>query len=323
MPNITYKGQTYAVADGQTILEALNLGGVDLASGCKVGACQTCMLKAQPGPDLSAWQANVSTRQAKQRLFVTCIAKPTEDMDLIDPKESVQEVYTKGTITELKHVTDDIVTLTLDMSKKVAFKPGQFVQLLNEDGCQRPYSIASLPNEDHLEFQIRLLKDGKMSEYLECKAQIGSTMNVSDAMGTCIYPPKAEHGQLFLIGTGTGLAPLWSIARHALETGFTGPIHLFHGSRHQSGLYLVEECRNLAESHSNVLYHPCLSGEDIDGFYYGRVHEPAIAMLEDASGTAVYLCGHPDMVKESQKKFFLKGSSLNLIFADPFTITGK
>ena len=220
-------------------------------------------------------------------------------MDLIDPKENVEEAYTKGKVVELKHLTDDIVNLKLDMAKKVSFKPGQFVQLLNEDGCQRPYSIASLPDEDHLEFQIRLLKDGKMSHYLENKAKVGSVLNVSDATGTYAYPHKAEHQQLYLIGTGTGLAPMWSIARHAIETGFSGAIHLFHGSRHQIGLYLVDESQSLAQQNENVHYHPCLSGEELEGFYFGRVPEKDLGMLDHASSTAAYLCGHLGIVQDS------------------------
>jgi NAD(P)H-flavin reductase/ferredoxin len=323
MPTITYKGQAYTVDAGQTILDALNSNGVELASGCKVGACQTCMLKAHPGPDLSAWQANLSTRQAKQRLFVTCIAKPTEDMELVDPKESIKALSVKMSISDLQFVSKEIVSIKLKTDQSFRFLPGQFVNLSNEEGVSRPYSIASIPSDKFLEFHIRLLDDGKMSNYLKNKAKVGAIFQCSEASGICSFPPKASFKNLCLLGTGTGLAPLWSIARQAISDGFQGEINIFHGASNLDGMYHVDECHRLANENPQVHYYPCLSRENIEGFHHGRADELALSTLDDVSETAIYLCGHPDMVKSAQKKFFLKGSALALLFSDPFTISGS
>lgn len=324
MPVITYQEKNYPVADGQTVLEALRAGGAEIASGCMVGACQTCMMKAAPGPDISAWQGTMSAMQVKQRLFVTCIAKPTEDLVLLNPKDKLPVQKISATVEKFSYVSTNIVKLSLKPSSAMTFKPGQFVQLKNDQGVERPYSIASLPDEDLLEFHIELIEGGAMSSYLKAELDKGASFKgvsfqISEAAGTCVYPPKADVSSLLLVGTGTGLAPLWSIARKALMSGFGGKISLYHGSRYEEGLYDQALCRDLAERFPQFEYHACLSGEDKEGYVKGRASDLALETLQQPEQTAVYLCGHPEMVKDMQKKCFLKGSSLSLVYADPFT----
>jgi NAD(P)H-flavin reductase len=77
--------------------------------------------------------------------------------------------------------------------------------------------------------------------------------------------------------------------------------------------------RQLAERHPNFSYTPCVSsGEAPAGFIRGRANEAALAEHPDLSQWRVFLCGHPDMVRSTQKQAYLKGAKLTDIYCDAF-----
>jgi NAD(P)H-flavin reductase len=80
--------------------------------------------------------------------------------------------------------------------------------------------------------------------------------------------------------------------------------------------------RRLADQHENFHYIPCLSGKHVpEGYSHGRVNEIALASLPDLKGWRVFLCGHPDMVKQMKTMTFLKGAASADIYADAFLVT--
>lgn len=128
-----------------------------------------------------------------------------------------------------------------------AYEPGQFLTLLRGDGLARSYSIASQPDDEHLELHVRLVPGGAMSGWLASPEALGAALQVRGPSGSCFYVKGRPEQPLLLAGTGTGLAPLWAIARAALAAGHTGPIRLFHGARSAAGLYFIDELSDLAE----------------------------------------------------------------------------
>jgi NAD(P)H-flavin reductase len=125
-----------------------------------------------------------------------------------------------------------------------------------------------------------------------------------------------------LIGTGSGLAPLYGIIRDALSQGHTGPIYLFHGSRDLNGLYLSAELRELMAHYANFNYIPCLSGDDVPaGYASGRAHDIAFAQIPNLKNWRIFLCGHPEMVRVTKRKAFLAGAAMKNIYADAFNVS--
>jgi CDP-4-dehydro-6-deoxyglucose reductase len=113
----------------------------------------------------------------------------------------------------------------------------------------------------------------------------GDTVEVHFPSGDCFYQPGSPEQGLLLIGTGSGLAPLYGIIRNALAQGHTGPIRLFHGSRTPHALYLTERLREFTQTYSNFDYTPCVSGKPVlKGFAKGRAHEIALSELPNLKG---------------------------------------
>jgi len=122
-----------------------------------------------------------------------------------------------------------------------------------------------------------------------------------------------------LIGTGTGLAPLFGILRDALFSGHKGDIRLYHGSRLDVGLYLKKRLFEIADQYRNFWYQPCVSsGVAPSECKSGRAADLALEDLEDLSGWSVYLCGDPGMVKDTQRKAYLAGAATRDIHSDAF-----
>jgi len=138
-----------------------------------------------------------------------------------------------------------------------------------------------------------------------------------------------------LIGTGTGLAPLYGILRDALHSGHRGDIRLYHGSRIPEGLYLGDALSALASEHGNFHYMPCLSGEvgacdtgaggapANNAIRQGRADAEALKDYPDLTGWQVFICGYPAMVQAAKTAAYLAGASLDAIHADPFEMLDR
>jgi NAD(P)H-flavin reductase len=221
-----------------------------------------------------------------------------------------------------------ILKLSLPIHNTLKIKPGQFVNLTQQD-LTRSYSIANNPQKDKfIELHIQKVQNGEMSNWLYDNSDIGDSLKIKGPFGTCVYLESHLNNALVLIGTGTGLAPLIGIIKQALANNHQGNITLFHGSRHINGLYLHQDLKNLASEHDNFIYYPCLSGESEDrealqdeNITQGRVNKIAMSTLTQFNSAKFYLCGHPDMVKNMKKMLYLSGADLNNINADPFEYT--
>ncbi len=322
MAKITYSDQTFDCQNDESVLECLSRHGVELSSSCRAGVCQSCVVKATEGTPPAEAQAGLKPQLQKQGYFLACICKPEQDLSFANPDDNALPQIA-ATVVNKTRFNDSITRLRLKPESEFDFQPGQFLNIHREDGLTRSYSIASLPKEGYLELHVELVDNGKMSNWLHNQVAMGGKLNVDGPHGDCFYIDDKPEQNLLLIGTGTGLAPLWGIARDALSQGHKGEIHLFHGSRSTDKIYLVDELKQLAKLHSNFFYTACISGDDNQGYTAGRANEVALSEIPKLDGWRVYLCGHPEMVNGTKKKAFLAGASLNDIHADAFTLSNS
>lgn len=321
MPEITFQGQIYRLENGETVLEGLAGQGVVLPSSCRNGVCQTCLMRSTEGRPPAVAQNGLKDTLRAQNYFLACVCKPTEAMGIALPGEdAVCRVAAR--ITSKQALNADIMRLRLLPCGPFEYRPGQFVNLHRGDGLVRSYSLASNPEDsEEIELHVRKLPGGAMSAWLHDEVKVGDTLTIAGPAGNCFYVEGNPEQGILLIGTGSGLAPLWGIVRDALKQGHTGPIQLFHGSWTPDGLYLVEELRRLTEAYPQFTYVPCADTQATDGVREGRADQQAFAAQASLKQWRVYVCGHPEMVKGAKKKAFLSGASLTDIYADPFVLS--
>ena len=324
MPVISYDQQPYQCQDGETVLQCLTRHGVAIPSSCESGVCQTCLMQATHGrPPARAQQGLKDTLQV-QHYFMACVCLPEEDLEVVLAGADITHLIDTELVCK-EALNHDILRICLQPKAPFDYKPGQFINLYRPDGLVRSYSLASLPQRDEpLELHVRILPGGSMSTWIQEELKPGDHPAIEGPVGDCFYLPGKPEQNILLVGTGTGLAPLWGIVRDALDHGHRGNIQLYHGSYNAAGLYLVDELRALERAHKNFVYTPCVdeAGDAAaSDLTVGRADLVAMEAIPDLKSWRVYLCGHPSMVDIMKKKAFLAGAALGDIYADPFALS--
>ena len=119
-------------------------------------------------------------------------------------------------ITEVKHWNDTLFSFKTTRPQALKFENGHFVMIgLEVEGkpLMRAYSIASANYEEHLEFLSIKVPNGPLTSRLQ-NVKVGDKLLVSKKpVGTLVIDDLTPAKNLFLLATGTGLAPFMSIIR--------------------------------------------------------------------------------------------------------------
>lgn len=185
------------------------------------------------------------------------------------------------------------------------FKPGQFVTLdlpIHEKANKRwrSYSIASWPDGTNVfELCIVHLDGGAGTTYLFNEVKEGSEFPLRGPVGVFTMPDPIDK-DLFLICTGTGIAPFRSMANYIkLHATVHENIHLVFGCRTQNDLLYYDELTQLQNELPGFFYHPVLSREEWHG-HKGYVHAVYEELLKDKQPASFYLCGWKAMIDEAK-----------------------
>jgi len=305
------------------VLDCMTAHDVAIPSSCRAGLCQTCLMQAVNGKVPEVAQVGLKSTLAAQNYFLACACYPEEDIEVKLPGPGVGKY--SAVVVDINPLNAEIVCLELSLGTKMKYKAGQFINLHKDTVTARSYSLASVPEiDEHLHLHIRKLPNGNVSPWVHHALKIGDSVDISDANGNCFYIADNPSQNLLLIGTGSGLAPLYGIIRDALAQGHTGTIKLYHGSKTAESLYMSKQLKALTLRHPNFAYIPCVSGSKVpQDFASGRALDVAMRENPDIAGWRVFLCGHPEMVATGKKLAFFAGASMRDIYADPFTIVAK
>lgn len=318
MPEIHINGASYTCAPDESVLDCLDRHGVEVMSSCRSGVCQSCMVQAVEGAPPAAAQKGLRDTMAGQGFFLACSAYIDADITIDLSGSAGREV--RARVTAVDKLNDRVVRMRCAPESPVDYAAGQFMNLVGPEGDVRSYSIASIPADPFLEFHVMLMPGGKVSTWVHDDLKTGDAVTLVGPQGACYYTPGNGAQPMLLAGTGTGLAPLYGIVRDALAQGHAGPIHFFHGSVRADGLYLVDELRNLASEYDNVHYYACAlePGGPDDGVEIQPIDAYVDQQFPDIEGFRVFLCGHPDLVKQMQRNAFLNGADMGDIYTDAF-----
>jgi ferredoxin-NADP reductase len=126
-------------------------------------------------------------------------------------------------VVEVREETPWIRTLAIDAPDWRGHLAGQSldVRLTGEDGyaTQRPYSLASCPEDPRLELTVGRLGDGEVSPWLAGEARVGDRFEIRGPGGRSFAWHVDDGGPLLLVAGGAGLVPLRAMLRHRLARG--------------------------------------------------------------------------------------------------------
>lgn len=197
------------------------------------------------------------------------------------------------------------------------FEPGQFVTFdlpIHEQRNKRwrSYSIASAPDGTNVfELVIVLMEDGLGTPHLFNDVKVGSELIVRGPQGKFTMPNNLDK-DLYLICTGTGIAPFRSMANHIHAHQLPHKnIHLIFGCRAFSESLYEQELKQLEKEMPGFYHHPCFSRElSVNaGQYSGYVHACYSKIIETSQielgqlpPAYFYLCGWKNMVDDAKQK---------------------
>ncbi|NDU92666.1 MAG: 2Fe-2S iron-sulfur cluster binding domain-containing protein [Ferrovum sp.] len=323
MPRITYEGAVYECGTGQTVLDCLTAQGIAIPSSCRTGVCQSCLMRVLEGSVPEVAQAGLKPTLVAQGFFKACSCLPTENVSVVLP--DAEGMRQTAQVVSIEPLNPDIVAVRLRPAQPLDYRAGQFIRLFRDAQQSRCYSLASVPQleQDILEIHVRHIPGGWVSSWVHQELRAGDVVEIADSAGQCFYVTGQPEQPLLLMGTGSGLAPLYGIVRDALSQGHRGPVWLYHGSSSPAGIYRATELCTLVEAYPNFHYVPCISvGMAPAGMRQGAVLEVALADHPDFTSWRVFLCGHPDFVSQGKLQVFLAGAASAEIHADPFVPSG-
>ena len=230
------------------------------------------------------------------------------------------------TVIDIKHWTNKTFSFKTTRNKTFRFKNGEFAMIgleIENRPLLRAYSIASPNHEDYLEFLSIKVPNGPLTsklQHIKLKDQI---LINSKSTGTLVCDYLLPGRNLFLLSTGTGLAPFMSIIRDPETYEKFNNVILTHTVREVKELAYKDFLENLNNDElyseitkGNFLYFNSVTREDFERT--GRI----TTWIDDNKLTnylnienfdpkldRVMICGSEDMTFDLKKLFEKKGSS--------------
>jgi len=124
--------------------------------------------------------------------------------------------FNQESVLSVHHWTDTLFSFTTTRDPSFRFRNGEFTMIglkVGERPLLRAYSVASANYEDTLEFFSIKVPDGPLTSRLQHLKQGDEIIVSRKATGTLVIDNLEDGRNLYLIGTGTGLAPFLSVIR--------------------------------------------------------------------------------------------------------------
>ena len=233
---------------------------------------------------------------------------------------STNDRFTTETITDVRPWTDSLFSFRTTRDRGYRFVPGQFARIGVPGAAEgsivwRAYSIASAAHDEHLEFFSVVVPNGQFTSRLSKLRQGDPIFVERKSYGFLTTDRFVEGRDLWMLATGTGLAPFLSI------------LHDFATWEQYDNLILVQSVRTRAElAYEDLIqgfegseyygefahklrYARIVTREDVPGAYRDRVTkllgsgvlEENLGIRLDHDRSRIMLCGNPEMVEDSRK----------------------
>jgi len=327
-------GRTLRVTAGQPILQAALSAGLNLPHSCKSGHCGSCRARLLAGaihypngPPLG-----ITAEEVGRGDILLCQARADSDLTvrarLIASVADVEIKTLPCRIARLTPLAPDVMQLWLRLPavERLRFHPGQYLDVLLENGRRRSFSIASPPHDSEaLELHVRRVNGGGFSERLFGAAAgvgslgTGALLRIEGPIGQFSY--REGLGPVLMVAGGTGFAPLKSMLRHMLETGIRRDLHLYWGARHTQDVYEEALVLEWLRRHPQLKFTAVLSeasAAEAAHHRAGWVHEALLADYPDLARFEVYAAGPPAMIEAMRTHFPRHGLSTQRLYFDSF-----
>ena len=232
--------------------------------------------------------------------------------------QKVKALPNAQTVTSVTHYTDRLFAFRLTRPQSLRFRSGEFVMigLMGDNGkpLLRAYSVASPSYDEELEFLSIIVQEGPLTSRLQ-HIKVGDPIYLGKKpTGTLVTDALLPGKRLFMLSTGTGLAPFMSLVRDPAIYDMYDEVVVVHSVRRVADLAYRDLLESKLEGdplleddqRERMIYVPTVTREDfhtqdriqvlIDD---GRLFEQSKGPQRfDPETDRVMLCGSMSMIKD-------------------------
>lgn len=224
--------------------------------------------------------------------------------------------FAEEKVLSVHHWNDTLFSFTTTRDPALRFKTGQFVMIgleVNGKPLMRAYSVVSPNYADHLEFYSIKVPDGPLTSRLQ-HLKVGDSLLIGrKPTGSLIMDNLTPGKNLYLLSTGTGLAPFMSVVRDPEFYDAFDKIILTHGVRWKSELGYFDCINNDLPNDEyfgeqvkeKLIYYPTVTREAFENegrltdlITSGKLFEDIGLPPLDPAVDRVMICGSPSMLKD-------------------------
>ena len=223
--------------------------------------------------------------------------------------------HTRERIVRIEERTPSLVAFEITRPEGFRFTPGHYARLgvgPEDDIVWRPYSIASPADGDRLSFQLTRVPGGAFNAHFDSLAAGEEIRLDRRSFGFLTLAQVAPGGALWLLATGTGVAPFVSILADSLTWQRHERVIVVHSVRRAAELAAVDVERAMSrfpnEMRDRLRFLPVVTREAVAGALAARIGvllregtlESQTGCRIDPAAARVLLCGNPEMIRDAR-----------------------
>ncbi|GGD16711.1 ferredoxin--NADP reductase [Hyunsoonleella pacifica] len=218
--------------------------------------------------------------------------------------------FHKLSIKNITRVTEKSVSIAFNIPENVKeqfkFKAGQYITLktqINGSEVRRDYSLCISPKSGDLKVAVKEVEHGTFSVYANNSLKVGETIEVASPKGRFVFEPNDNKTKnIALFAAGSGITPIMSIIKCALEEEVNSKVILVYGNKSTKDTMFLNELLELQNKYSERFsIEFVFSQTDEDNAIFGRIEKSTVNYVvknkyKDVDVDAFYICGPEGMI---------------------------
>ncbi|KAA5827402.1 ferredoxin--NADP reductase [Algibacter amylolyticus] len=218
--------------------------------------------------------------------------------------------FHKLSVKNITRETDKAISISFNLPDNLkeafTFKAGQYITLKTEiDGneIRRDYSLCVSPKSGEIKVAIKEVKEGTFSAYANNTLKVGDSIEIAPPKGRFVFEPNdSKTKNIALFAAGSGITPILSIIKCALEEEVNSKVILVYGNKTTKDTMFFDELLELQHAHKDRFsIQFVFSQQDEDDAIFGRIEKSTVNYVmknkhKHIEVDAFYLCGPEAMI---------------------------